>query len=269
VWTAGTAEEECVELDGKVAVITGAARGVGKMIVGSLLDAGAIVYLGSRSQDDAEAAAAAFAARGDCRPLHGVITDDDACRQMAAKVASEVDAVHLLVNNAATNATAPMHEVDLEAWDATFDVNVKAPFLMTRAFLPLLTAQAAPGSTSRVVNISSISGVMIDGLPSYAYSASKAALNQLTRMLALELAPQHVTVNALALGPFETEKMKERGDISPHIAVTKLRNPLTSPQRRTGLPEEVGGTVVFLAGPSGGYITGAILPVDGGIATTR
>ncbi|CAB4895214.1 MAG: SDR family oxidoreductase [Actinobacteria bacterium] len=259
-----------MELDGKVAVVTGAARGIGKMIVGSLLDAGAIVYLGSRSESDANAAALEFANRGDCRPLAGVITDDDSCREMASRVANEVDAVHLLVNNAAASATAPMYEVDLGAWDTTFEVNVKAPFLMTRAFLPLLTSLATQANTSRVVNISSMAGVMIDGLPSYAYSASKAGLNQLTRTLALEFAPMHVTVNALALGPFETDMMTATLALMKSGAERpKLRNPLSSPQRRTGLPEEVGGTVVFLASRAGGYITGAILPVDGGMGTTR
>jgi len=176
--------------------------------------------------------------------------------------------VHILVNNAAASATAPIDEIDPDAWDMTFAVNVKAPFLMSRAFLPLLTSGASKESRASLVNISSISGLMIDGLPSWAYSSSKAALNHLTRGLALEFAPLHINVNALALGPFETEKSEELGLIASRLP-KNLRNPLSSPQRRTGLGEHAGGTVVFLSSPAGSYITGAVLPVDGGIATTR
>lgn len=255
-------------LDGKVAVITGAARGVGKQIARSLLAEGATVYIGSRSEHDARAAVAELSDLGQAHALAGTITDPDDCERMAARVAEHDPAVHLLVNNAAASATAPIQEIEDAAWDMTFATNVKAPFLMSRAFLPLLTAQASADQQACIVNISSISGVIIDGLPSWAYSSSKAALNHLTRGLALEFAPLHINVNALALGPFETEKSEELGLIATRLP-PKLRNPLTSPQRRTGLGEHVGGTVVFLASPAGSYITGAVLPVDGGIATTR
>ncbi len=254
--------------NGKVAVVTGAARGIGKNIVRSLLAEGATVYLGSRTQADADAAVADLGSLGDVRSMVGLIDDDRECKRMAAEVASRVSAVHILVNNAAASATAPIDEIDPDAWDMTFAVNVKAPFLMSRAFLPLLTSGASKESRASLVNISSISGLMIDGLPSWAYSSSKAALNHLTRGLALEFAPLHINVNALALGPFETEKSEELGLIASRLP-KNLRNPLSSPQRRTGLGEHAGGTVVFLSSPAGSYITGAVLPVDGGIATTR
>ncbi|MDO8731664.1 MAG: SDR family oxidoreductase [Actinomycetota bacterium] len=255
-------------LAGKVTVVTGAARGVGKNIARELLREGATVYIGSRSQSDADSAVADLLKHGDVRTLVGSITDAAECARMADEVGNSVSGVHLLVNNAAASATAPMPEIDMAAWDMTFAANVKAPFLMSRAFLPLLSAEATHDAKTSIINISSISGLIIDGLPSWAYSSSKAALNHLTRGLALEFAPVHVNVNALALGPFETEKSQELGLIASRIP-SKLRNPLSSPQRRTGLGEHAGGTVVFLASPAGSYITGAILPVDGGIATTR
>lgn len=255
-------------LSGKVAVITGAARGIGKSIARSLLSEGATVYVGSRSQTDVEAAVADLRHLGDVRGLVGSISDDDECRHMASDVAAQESAVHILVNNAAASATAPIGQIDVDAWDMTFAVNVKAPFLMARAFLPLLTQGASREFRGSIINISSISGVMIDGLPSWAYSSSKAALNHLTRGLALEFAPLNINVNALALGPFETEKSEELGLIASRLPMN-LRNPLSSPQRRTGLGEHAGGTVVFLVSSAGSYITGAVLPVDGGIATTR
>lgn len=257
-----------MRLSGQVAVITGAARGVGKQIARSLLNEGAVVYLGSRSEADVHAAVSNLSAFGDVRPLPGVIYDEASCAEMVAEVRKRESAVHLLINNAAASATAPIDEIDMAAWDMAFAVNVRAPFLMSRAFLPLLKEQASPDSQSVIINISSISGVIIDGLPSWAYSSSKAALNHLTRGLALEFAPLHINVNSLALGPFETEKSEKLGLIATRIP-EKLRNPLSSPQRRTGLGEHAGGTVVFLASSAGSYITGAVLPVDGGIATTR
>lgn len=255
-------------LAGKVAVITGAVRGIGKNIARSLLAEGAIVYLGSRSAVDADDAISDLQSLGDVRSLVGSIYDNDECVRMAAQVLECESAVHILINNAASSATAPLDEIDVDAWDMTFAVNVKAPFLMSRAFLPLLTAASNKDSRGNIINISSISGLMIDGLPSWAYSSSKAALNHLTRGLALEFAPLHINVNALALGPFETEKSEELGLIATRLP-KNLRNPLSSPQRRTGLGEHAGGTVVFLVSQAGSYITGAILPVDGGIATTR
>jgi NAD(P)-dependent dehydrogenase (short-subunit alcohol dehydrogenase family) len=233
------------------------------MIATSLVEAGATVYIGSRSEEAAVEAAAALSAAGHCRPLPGVVTDADSCRAMAAAVAAGHRRLDILVNNAALSRPAPFGETPPETWDEVFAVNVKAPFLMTQAFLPLLTAEATADDPARLVNMGSISGLIVDGVPQYAYSSSKAALHHLTRSLALELAPRHVLVNAIALGPFQSDTMESTIATYRHVA-----KPLKAPLRRIGRPAEVGGTVVFLCGPSSTYITGAVIPVDGGIATT-
>ncbi len=248
----------------KVAVVTGATRGVGRMIAGTLLEEGMTVYIGSRDSSSCHQVVQELAELGDCRPLPGQITDDADCRRMASVVESDGCGVHLLVNNAAYSGRAPMFALEMSEWDEVFAVNVRAPFQMVRALLPVMLGTATREDPGRVVNIGSISGLFVDGLPSYAYSSSKAALHHLTRVLAQELTPQNVNVNAIALGPFATESM-QRSLAENRAATSALR----SPMRRTGRAEEIGGLVLFLAGEAGAYMTGAIIPFDGGVATTR
>jgi NAD(P)-dependent dehydrogenase (short-subunit alcohol dehydrogenase family) len=250
-------------LAGKVAVVTGATRGVGKMIAASLLTAGATVYIGSRSRSGGDAAAAELSALGTCRVLSGELGGDDACRALAAAVAREQTGVHILVNNAAVYGAEKIDDMTEKLWDDVLAINLKTPFLLTRAFLPLLSAAAVREDPSRIINIGSISGLLIDGLPSYPYSASKAALHHLTRMLAGDLAPM-ITVNAIAAGPFESDIM--RGALGRFEDEGRA---LGLPMARTGRPQDIGGALVFLASKAASYITGVVLPVDGGISTVR
>jgi NAD(P)-dependent dehydrogenase (short-subunit alcohol dehydrogenase family) len=148
------------------------------------------------------------------------------------------------------------------AWDKVRNLNLKSPFFLTRALLTLLTQTATQDDPARVINIGSIDGLHVPGIATYSYSSSKAALHQLTRVLARELGPRFVTVNAVAPGPFESKMMaatlREYGDV---IAAA-------SPLGRIGRPDDMAGVAVFLASRAGAYVTGAVIPVDGGIATT-
>jgi len=148
------------------------------------------------------------------------------------------------------------------AWDKVVDLNLKSPFFLTRAFLSLLEAAGTHDDPARVINIGSIDGLRVPPLPTYAYSASKAGLHHLTRVLARELGPRHITVNAIAPGPFESKMMaatlRSFGDAIAEAA----------PLRRIGRPDDMAGAAVFLSSRAGAYVTGAVLPVDGGIGTT-
>ncbi len=142
------------------------------------------------------------------------------------------------------------------------DLNLKAPFFLIRAFLPLLEAAGTRDDPARVINIGSIDGLHVPSLPTYAYSASKAGLHHMTRVLARELGPRGITVNAVAPGPFESKMMaatlEQFGESIAEAA----------PLRRIGRPDDMAGVAVYLASRAGAYVTGAVIPVDGGIATT-
>src|SRR5262245_12598945 len=250
------------DLTGKTAVITGGTRGIGLMIARGLLEAGASVYLSSRKPEAGEAAAAELSAHGRVVSVPANLAREEECVRLATEVGRAEERVHVLVNNAGATWGAPLAEFPAAAWDKVVDLNLKAPFYLTRAFLPLLEAAGTHDDPARLINIGSIDGLRVPSLPTYAYSASKAGLHHMTRVLARELGPRHITVNAVAPGPFESKMMAatlERfGDAIAEAA----------PLRRIGRPDDMAGVAVYLASRAGAYVTGAVLPVDGGIATT-
>jgi NAD(P)-dependent dehydrogenase (short-subunit alcohol dehydrogenase family) len=247
------------DLTGKVAVVTGGTRGVGLMIARGLLDAGARVYVSSRKAAAGDEAVAELAPHGTAVSIPADLSTEAECVRLAGEVAAREDAVHVLVNNAGATWGAPLEEFPADAWDKVLDLNLKAPFFLTRAFLGLLEAAGSPEETASVINVGSIDGLRVSPLPTYPYAASKAGVHQLTRVLAAELGPRHVRVNAIAPGPFESKMMAatlaERGE---EIAGASVLG-------RIGRPDDMAGAAVFLASRAAGYVTGAVLPVDGGI----
>jgi NAD(P)-dependent dehydrogenase (short-subunit alcohol dehydrogenase family) len=183
--------------------------------------------------------------------------------RLAEEVAEREDELHILVNNAGATWGEPLETFPESAWDKVLDLNLKSPFFLTRAFLPLLQEAGTQDDPARVVNIGSIDGLHVPPMNTYSYSSSKAALHHLTRVLARELGPRHVTVNAVAPGPFESKMMAATLDaFGKEIAAR-------SPLGRIGRPDDMAGVVVFLSSRAGSYVTGSVLAVDGGIATTR
>jgi NAD(P)-dependent dehydrogenase (short-subunit alcohol dehydrogenase family) len=250
------------DVSGKVALVTGGSRGIGLMIARGLVANGVRTYISSRKADTCQAAAAELAREGECIALPADVATEAECRRLAAEVARREPALHVLVNNAGTNWGAPLAEYPDSAWDKVLALNLKAAFHLTRACLPQLEAAFRDGDPARVVNVGSIDGIHVPVLETYAYSASKAAVHQLTRVLARKLAPR-ITVNAIAPGPFESKMMAatlERfGD--------GIRE--SCPMKRIGTPEDMAGVAIYLASRAGAYVTGAVIPVDGGIATTK
>ena len=250
-------------VQGKTAVVTGGSRGIGLMIARGYVEGGARVYISSRKADACEQAAAELSrAGGECLALPADLSSEQECLRLATELGEREQRVHMLVNNAGATWGAPLEEYPAAAWDKLLDLNLKAPFFLTRALLPLLRAAATADDPARVINVGSIDGLRVPPLPTYAYSASKAGVHHLTRVLARELGPQGVTVNAIAPGPFESKMMartlREFGEAIVAAA----------PLGRIGRPDDVVGAALYLAGRAGAYVTGAVIPVDGGIATT-
>ena len=254
--------KDLFSVSGKVALVTGGTRGIGLMIARGYAEAGAKVYVASRKQDACDATAAELSKLGTCIGIAADLGSEAGCRALAAAVSDAEPRLHVLVNNAGANWGAPLEEHPDAALDKLWSLNVKGPFHLTRALLPRLEAAARPGDPARVINVGSIDGLHVPALETWGYAPTKAALHHLTRMLAKRLAPRGITVNAIAPGPFESKMMAETlrrfGDA--------IRG--SCPLGRIGEPEDMAGIAIYLASRAGAYVTGAVIPVDGGISTT-
>lgn len=250
------------DLTGKTALVTGGTRGIGLMMARGLLEAGARVVISSRKADSCERARAALAPLGDVRAIAADLSHPQECQRLAAETLADSDRLHVLVNNAGANWSEPLETFPNTAWDKVLDLNLKSPFWLIQAFLPALRTAGTAQDPARVINIGSIDALHVNPLPTYSYASSKAALHQLTRVLAKELGPQHITVNAVAPGPFPSKMMAATLEsFGDQIAAA-------APLRRIGRDDDMAGIAVFLASRAGSYLTGTVIPVDGGIATT-
>ncbi len=245
---------------GKTAVVTGGTRGIGHMIAAGLVGAGAEVVVASRKADAVSETVTELSCKGACTGVVADLSSEAGARSLADAVAADHDHVDILVNNAGATWGAPLDEHDSASWNRVLDLNVQGVFHVTKFFLPLLRAVATADEPSRVINIGSIDGIHVPMLETYSYSASKAAVHQLTRHLAKQLAPL-ITVNAVAPGPFESKMMAATlASFGDQIAAS-------APLRRIGRPDDMAGVALFLSSRAGSYLTGTIIPVDGGIAT--
>jgi NAD(P)-dependent dehydrogenase (short-subunit alcohol dehydrogenase family) len=257
-----TDHQALFELTGKVAVVTGGTRGIGMMMARGLLQAGARVILSSRKQEACDEAVTHLTQYGDVRAVPADLSTPEECRRLAAEVSSTEGRLDVLVNNAGANWGEALDTYPAAAWDKVLDLNLKSPFWLTQAFLPALREAGTADDPARVINVGSIDGIHVPPLQTYAYTSSKAGLHQLTRHLAKELGPQHITVNAVAPGPFPSKMMAATLDAFGDAIAG------AAPLRRIGRDDDMAGIVVFLASRAGSYLTGAVIPVDGGIATT-
>jgi NAD(P)-dependent dehydrogenase (short-subunit alcohol dehydrogenase family) len=251
------------DLDGKVAVVTGGTRGIGLMIARGLLQAGASVYISSRRVEAGEAAVQELGRYGPVVSIPADLSTEAECLRLADELRRREERLHILVNNAGANWAAPMREFPDFGWDKVLALNVKAPFFLTRALLPLLEAAASPDDPARVINTGSIDGLRVPEFETYSYSASKAAVHQLTRVLARHLGPRHITVNAIAPGPFESKMM------AAALEQFGAEMAASSPLGRIGKPDDMAGAAIFLSSRASSYVTGTVLPVDGGIWAAR
>jgi NAD(P)-dependent dehydrogenase (short-subunit alcohol dehydrogenase family) len=249
------------DVSGRTALVTGGSRGIGLMIARGLVGAGARVIVSSRKQGDVEAAAAELAESGDCVAIVGDVSTPEGARELARRTSERFPALDILVNNAGAVWGAPLEEFPASGWDRTMHTNVEGVFHLTVALLGALRAAASEQEPSSVINIGSIDGLRTPAVENYSYSASKAAVHMVTRHLAKRLAGERITVNAIAPGPFESKMMASTlSDPEMRSAIER-----SVPLGRIGRPDDVAGLTLFLASRAGAYMTGTVIPLDGGI----
>jgi NAD(P)-dependent dehydrogenase (short-subunit alcohol dehydrogenase family) len=245
---------------GKSALVTGGSSGIGRMIARGYVEAGARVYISSRKADVLDRVAAELSELGECHAIAADLATEAECRRLAEAIASRQSSLDILVNNAGATWGAPLEQFDEAAWERALALNVKGVFHLTKFLLPLLEEAGTAENPARVINIGSIDGLRVPLMDNYSYSASKAAVHMLTRHLAKRLAPR-VTVNAIAPGPFESKMMAATLEAFGEQIVAG------TPLKRIGRPDDMVGAAIYLASRAGAYLTGAVIPVDGGIAS--
>ena len=261
--TAARSSGDLFSVAGKVAIVTGGSRGIGAMIAAGLVRAGCRVYITARKKDACDAKAAELSAHGECISVPVDLAAAGGVDDLVRTVSEREDRLHILVNNAGATWGAPLADYPLEAFDKLWNVNVKALFALTVRSLPLLRAAATADDPARVINIGSIDGLSIPAMEVYAYSASKAGVHMLTRHLASTLAAESITVNAIAPGPFDSKMMA----FALNDPQTRSAIAAGVPLRRIGEPDDMAGAAIFLASRAGRYLTGTVIPVDGGLST--
>ena len=243
-----------MNFEGKTAIVTGGARGIGLAIAKVLANAGATLVLVD-VLEDALAEAAKSLGGADVRTYAVDVTDEEAVEAMVDEVADASGGIHVLVNNAGITRDDLLLRMDADEWDRVMQVNLKGTFLMTKHAARYMVRQKG----GRIVNLASVSGLV--GNPGQAnYSASKAGVVGFTRTVARELARKNVTCNAVAPGFIDTEMTRVLSDKAKENALAAI------PMKRMGEAADVARAVAFLASDDAAYITGHVLPVDGGMA---
>jgi NAD(P)-dependent dehydrogenase (short-subunit alcohol dehydrogenase family) len=252
--------KDLFSLEGRVALVTGGSRGIGKMIARGFLDCGAKVYISARKAEACFATAAELSRDGrQCIALPQDISSVEGCRALADALRKHQSTLDILVNNAGAAWAADFDEFPEHGWDKVMNLNVKSPFFLTQILHAELKAAASEARPAKVINIASIDGIRLNPLETYSYHASKSALIFLTRRMAARLVADKILVNAIAPGPFASEMNRAARDRADEVAA---RTPL----RRIGRDEDMAGTAIYLASRAGDYVVGDTIVVDGGLA---
>lgn len=249
--------ENLFRLDGKVALVTGGSRGIGRMITQGLIESGAKVYITARSSETCQQVAEEMNAlkQGKCVSLPSDLSKVENIKALVQSLSKLEPHLDILINNAGATWGAPIEEFPESGWDKVMNLNVKSPFFLTKALLPLLKSRANQEDPSRVIMISSAAAVSSESLSAYSYGPSKAAVAQLGKLLARDLVKDHILVNTIAPGVFESKmtaymNLEER---AKDILVGRI-----------GRPTDIAGLVIYLCSKAGGFMLGNYIPIDGG-----
>ena len=245
-------------LSGRVALVTGGSRGIGKMIAKGFLEQGAArVYISSRKADACDATAAELGPN--CISLPQDISTVEGVKALAAAYAAREDGLDILVNNAGAAWGAEFDAFPESGWDKVMDLNLKSPFFLTQALHGALSRAATHEKPSKVINICSIDGIKLNPQETYSYHASKAGLIYLTRRMAAKLIEDNIVVTGIAPGAFASEMNRVARDHGEEVAKR-------IPSRRIGTDEDMQGVAIYLASRAGDYVVGDTIAVDGGVA---
>lgn len=259
--------ENLFSLKGKTALVTGGASGIGRMIATALVEAGARVLIASRKGEACEAVAKelnALDTKGTAEGFAADLSTEEGIAAFSSEVASRTDKLHILANNSGATWGAELEEFPHAAWGKIMGLNVAAMFTLTRNLLPLMQNAASDDDPARVINLGSVMGTIPIADGAYSYSVSKGAVHHLTKILANEFAAKRITVNAFAPGPFQSRMTAFATATDEGSAAVGAINPLG----RIGAPEDIAAATLFLCGRGGSYVTGAIIPIDGGISVS-
>jgi len=252
------------DVRGKIAVVSGGSSGIGAMMARGLLENGAKVYITARKAERLEAMAKELSKLGDCVAIQGDMSRVEGIEALVAEISKHESKIDILINNAGANWSAPLESFPEKGWDKVMDINIKSIFFATQKFLPLLKAAGNVDDPARVINIASINGIRNSGMPTYAYTASKSGVINLTEHLATDLASSGINVNAIAPGLFPSDMTKQivDNDDMTKFAVSQI------PRGRMGKPEDIAGTAIFLSSPASSWMTGQTVVLDGGMIST-
>jgi NAD(P)-dependent dehydrogenase (short-subunit alcohol dehydrogenase family) len=248
-------------LEGRIALVTGGSRGIGRMIAAGFLAQGAKVYISSRKAADCDQAAKELSQHGECISLPANVSTLEGIEALVAAYTAREPTLDILVNNAGAAWGEPFDTFPESGWDKVVDLNMKTPFFLTQALIGPLR-EAAKRQPAKVINIASIDGISINPQETYSYAASKAGLIQLTRRMALRLAEDNIVVSAIAPGAFASEMNRVARD---HAEETAKR----IPAKRIGRDEDMAGGAIYLASRAGDYVMGSTLVIDGGVTHAR
>ena len=255
--------KDLFNVEGKVALVTGGSRGIGAMIAEGFVKNGVKTYITSRKSEQCNNKADELSKFGECISLPADLTDMNEMNKLVNHIKDNEKQLNFLINNAGAAWGASFDEFPENGWDKVMDTNVKSMFFLTQKLAKILEQSGNNSDPSRVINVGSIDGIGIPRAETYSYPASKAAVHQLTRVLANRLAHRNININAIAPGPFQSNMMAH--------TLEEYGEQITSsvPRGRIGIPEDMAGTAIFLCSKASAYITGSIIPVDGGSLIAR
>lgn len=247
------------DVAGKVALVSGGSRGIGEMIAEGYVANGVKTYISARKAEACDATAQRLSKMGKCISVPADLSTMEGIEHLVGQIKGREEKLDILVNNAGATWGAPIEDFPESGWDKIMNINVKSPFFLTQALLPLLENSASPEDPARVIMVGSIDGLNVNQLPTFSYGPSKAAVHHLTRVLAGHLASRSITANAIAPGPFPSKMMAATLD--------RLGDQIRSgvPLKRIGEPADMAGAAIYLASKASSYVTGVVLTVDGGI----
>jgi 2-deoxy-D-gluconate 3-dehydrogenase len=247
------------DLTGKVAVVTGGSRGIGKMIAAEFVRRGVRTYITARKAEPCLQTAKELSEYGECIALPHDLSTVEGIDAFVGEVSEREDHVDILINNAGAAWGAPFDEFPESGWDKVMNINLKSVFFLTQKLAPLLRASASADQPAKVINIASIDGIHNARIETYSYAASKAGLIHLTRRVAKRLVEENIHVNAIAPGAFASDMNVWTRD-NPDEVAKRI------PARRVGTPDDIAGTAVYMCSRAGDYLVGITIPVDGGVA---